>query len=128
MNNEFLKMQKLAGLITESEFKSKLNEEMYGWDEGDLTDEELEKVKILMALKPYEDKINKLDTSEELPGTNYYFFQQIDFDDQEISFIKSNIDSEYGWADNEMYSYDFFDVDDELLKHFLYWLSSKGIK
>jgi hypothetical protein len=26
MNNEFLKMQKLAGLITESEFKSKLNE------------------------------------------------------------------------------------------------------
>ena len=128
MNNEFLKMQKLAGLITESEFKSKLNEEMYGWDEGDLTDEELEKVKILMALKPYEDKIKKLDTSEELPGTNYYFFQQIDFDDQEISFIKSNIDSEYGWADNEMYSYDFFDVDDELLKHFLNWLSSKGIK
>lgn len=128
MNNEFLKMQKLAGLITESEFKSKLNEKMYGWDEGDLTDEELEKVKILMALKPYEDKINKLDTSEELPGTNYYFFQQIDFDDQEISFIKSNIDPEYGWADNEMYSYDFFDVDDELLKHFLNWLSSKGIK
>jgi hypothetical protein len=26
MNNEFLKMQKLAGLITEGEFKSKLNE------------------------------------------------------------------------------------------------------
>jgi hypothetical protein len=26
MNNEFLKMQKLAGLITESEYKTKLNE------------------------------------------------------------------------------------------------------
>jgi hypothetical protein len=26
MNNEFLKMQKLAGLITEGEFKSRLNE------------------------------------------------------------------------------------------------------
>lgn len=29
MNKEFLKMQKLAGLITESEFKEKLNEEIY---------------------------------------------------------------------------------------------------
>ena len=29
MNNEFLKMQKLAGLITEGEFKSKLNEDIF---------------------------------------------------------------------------------------------------
>jgi hypothetical protein len=29
MNNEFLKMQKLAGLITEGEFKAKLNEAMF---------------------------------------------------------------------------------------------------
>ena len=29
MNNEFLKMQKLAGLINEGEFKSKLNEDIF---------------------------------------------------------------------------------------------------
>ena len=29
MNNEFLKMQKLAGLITEGEYKEKINENMF---------------------------------------------------------------------------------------------------
>jgi hypothetical protein len=55
MNNEFLKMQKLAGLITESEYKEKINEEQalgtvftpeedeegfieYYWDDNKVTD------------------------------------------------------------------------------------------
>ena len=60
MNKELLRMQMLAGIITESQYKAMLNEEMFGWDEGDLTEEELKKVKLLMSLKPYEDKINNI--------------------------------------------------------------------
>ena len=120
-------MQMLAGIITEGEYKIKLNEEMFGWDEGDLTTEELEKVKLLMLLKPYEDQINRLDTNEELPGTNYYF-DQIDFNDQEITFVELIVDPEYDWEDKEVHTYDFFDVDDKFLNPFLEWLSSKGIK
>ena len=120
-------MQMLAGIITEGEYKIKLNEEMFGWDEGDLTTEELEKVKLLMLLKPYEDQINRLDTNEELPGTNYYF-DQIDFNDQEITFVELIVDPEYDWEDKEVHTYDFFDIDDKLLNSFLEWLSSKGIK
>jgi len=196
LNEEFLKMQKLAGLITESKYKSKLNEEyndtsekqisdywsimvdeqpndvkkmltdltmgklsyddfisntnddvydsfkdemyddedqlneneeMYGWEEDDLTDEELKKVKILMALKPYKNKIDKLDMDEIIPGTDYSF-SQIDFPEQEIVFTKEDTDPEYGWYDSERHTFDFFDVDDKLLKSFLRWLNSKGIK
>jgi hypothetical protein len=127
LNKELLRMQMLAGIITESQYKAMLNEEMFGWDEGDLTEEELKKVKLLMSLKPYEDKINKLNTDEELPGTNYHF-SQIDFDDQRIDFVESTIDPEYGWEDDEVLLYDFFDVDDKLLKPFLEWLNLKGIE
>jgi len=127
LNEELHRMQRLAGVITENEYKDKLSEEMYGWDEGDLTDEELEKVKILMALEPYEDKIDRLNTDEIIPGTDYKF-DQIDFDDQLISFIKEDIDFEYGWSDAEIITFDFIEIDDELLKSFLTWLSSKGIK
>jgi hypothetical protein len=52
----------------------------------------------------------------------------MDFDDQIITFVESTIDPEYNWEDNEVHEYDFFDVDDELLKHFLEWLNSKGIE
>ena len=127
LNEELHRMQRLAGVITENEYKDKLSEEMYGWDEGDLTDEELEKVKILMALEPYEDKIDRLNTDEIIPGTDYKF-DQIDFDDQLISFIEEDINFEYGWSDAEIITFDFIEIDDELLKSFLTWLSSKGIK
>jgi hypothetical protein len=38
MNKEFLHMQKLAGIITESEYAAKLNEGYFGWEDTD-TDE-----------------------------------------------------------------------------------------
>jgi hypothetical protein len=38
MNKEFLHMQKLAGIITESEYKAKLNEAYFAWEDND-TDE-----------------------------------------------------------------------------------------
>ena len=100
---------------------------MYGWEEDDLTDEELKKVKILMALKPYKNKIDKLDMDEIIPGTDYSF-SQIDLPEQEIVFTKEDTDPEYGWYDSERHTFDFFDVDDKLLKSFLRWLNSKGIK
>jgi hypothetical protein len=119
------------GVASEEEImnESKLNEneEMYGWEEDDLTDEELKKVKILMALKPYKNKIDKLDMDEIIPGTDYSF-SQIDFPEQEIVFTKEDTDPEYGWYDSERHTFDFFDVDDKLLKSFLRWLNSKGIK
>ena len=44
MNKELLRMKMLAGIITESQYKAMLNEEMFAWHEGDLTQEELKKV------------------------------------------------------------------------------------
>ena len=77
MNKEFLKMQKLAGLITESEFKEKLNEEIYrsnpynelykvtNFPKGDLQNPAVKDVINKILLDAYDDFDDELFMNDE---------------------------------------------------------------
>jgi hypothetical protein len=65
MNNEFLKMQKLAGLITEGEYKEKLNEEVSDDVKQFLNNE-------------FEIYLEGGDTFEEEPGETHVFTMEED--------------------------------------------------
>lgn len=75
MNKEFLHLQKLAGIITESEYKSQLNEnqfEMVGSDADELLDAiSLINGKNIAKLKPLAIKV-KLDNSEDVQKINSF--------------------------------------------------------
>jgi len=75
MNKEFLHMQKLAGIITESEYKSQLNEnqfEMVGSDADELLDAiSLINGKNIAKLKPLSIKVF-LNNSEDVQKINSF--------------------------------------------------------
>ena len=76
MNNEFIKMQKLAGLITESEYKEKINEEVSDDVKQYLTDE-------------FEEYLEGGDTFEEEPGETHVFVMEED-DEQYYNDFRFN--------------------------------------
>ena len=76
MNNEFLKMQKIAGLITESEYKEKMNEEVSDDVKQYLTDE-------------FEEYLEGGDTFEEEPGETHVFVMEED-DEQYYNDFRFN--------------------------------------
>jgi len=75
MNKEFLHLQKLAGIITESEYKSQLNEnqfEMVGSDVDEILDAiSLVNGENIAKLKPLAIKV-ELDNSEDVQKINSF--------------------------------------------------------
>lgn len=93
MNNEFLKMQKLAGLITESEFKRQVIKEMKIFDLKDENNESTELFKIedftntdevIDTLKTY---LNTDGLHTEETGTEYNYAYVAG--DGDVRFVKS---------------------------------------
>ncbi len=96
MNKEFLHMQKLAGIITESEYKAKINEnELSVGDTVNLPDESMGRGKIMLVTgyAPYADEIDKdIEMSGWESGTPR----------EELTFFKVKADNgETYWFDEE---------------------------
>lgn len=107
MNKEFLQMQKLAGLITESQYKAKLNEvddeDFEDEDEFDLNAEfkasptEASYEDVLGIIEDYEDEEILNDFKSEFPKgepvskEDYSEFAMSLIDDMsEVSFVQAN--------------------------------------
>lgn len=86
MNKEFLYMQKLAGLITESEYKAKLNENEGGTTVGAL-------LQMLNSVNPDADISLNYDSRTEgtkVRALNYIETEGLDFDEPEIILVGEN--------------------------------------
>jgi hypothetical protein len=88
MNKEFLKMQKLAGLINEGQFKQLTEDQV-------LFEELSDNMKLLLSLSDKEDEINDVLEGEEIINDDDEFiveFDLISFNDKEIEVVVTVLD------------------------------------
>ena len=67
-----------------------------------------------MKLKEFKEKEELI--NKELSGINVYYdveFIEIDFENELFEFIKTEIDPEYGWYDQEIHEVDFDDLEEK---------------
>ena len=145
MNKEFLRMQKLAGLITESQYKAKLNENIENW--GDEKDdygnsEKNYKTKPSLADFDYDREAYTAYMEENFPGEPLDLqegddiFNEIDREiimpDQEFNYGNDTTDDE----DGTNYGINFLttppknesDYTDEQKKNFLIYLKKRSVE
>jgi hypothetical protein len=101
MNNEFLKMQKLAGLITEGQYKAKLNEnESSSFKIGQeviYADENPNELKKILDISSYEDNQDEIDADIEEFGWE----QQSETPKEDLTWYKLDFGDYTMWTDNE---------------------------
>jgi hypothetical protein len=95
MDKETLRMQMLAGIITEGQYKTKLNENIQVGNTVDIGDTEMGPAKILLVTdyESYSDEIDR-----EIQETGW----EANTPREELTWYKVKFgDGEIGWYDNE---------------------------